>query len=319
MTELLDCLIIGGGPAGLTAAVYLARFHMNVKVVDDGNSRANWIPTSRNHAGYPEGIKGSVLLEKMAEQARLYGTTTDKNRVTRLEIDKERGGFVAEWGCGPVHARTVLLATGVMNRKPSMEPGTHEEALARGLLRYCPICDGYEVTDKKIGVIGTDAHGIKEAVFLRGYTADLTLIAPSGPHRLTDEQRIKAEALGIIMVDGPCYELEIDGDHLAVPTADGRMLFDSVYPALGSDVHSGLAKLVGADTAEDGCIVVDDHQRCSVPSLYAAGDVVIGLDQISHAMGEGGVAAVTIRNDLTCDQPLIREKGKVVLADRFSG
>ena len=226
--------------------------------------------------------------------------------------------MVAEWGCGPLHARTVLLATGVTNRRPAMEPAAHEEALARGLLRYCPICDGYEVTDKKVGVIGTDEHGIKEAAFLRGYTSDLTLIAPSGPHRLTEKQRARAEGLGIIVVDGPCYELEIDDGHLAVPTADGRMLFDSVYPALGSDVHSNLAKLVGANTAEDGCIVVDDHQRCSVPGLYAAGDVVIGLDQISHAMGEGGVAAVTIRNDLTRDRPLMREKGGVVLAERMA-
>jgi thioredoxin reductase (NADPH) len=316
--KLLDCLIIGGGPAGLTAAVYLARFHMNVKVIDDGNSRANWIPTSHNHAGYPEGIKGSVLLEKMTEQARLYGAKTEKNRVTRLEIDEEDGGFVAEWGSGPVHARAVLLATGVMNRRPSMDPGAHEEAMARGLLRYCPICDGYEVTDKNVGVIGTDEHGIMEAIFLRGYTPHLTLISPSGAHHLTDEQRRRAESLAIRLVDGPCYELKIESDQLAVPTADGLMLFDSVYPALGSDVHSDLAKMVGAHTAGDGCILVDDHQRCSVPSLYAAGDVVIGLDQISHAMGEGGVAAVTIRNDLTKDKPLIREDREVVLSNLAS-
>lgn len=312
--KALDCLIIGGGPAGLTAAIYLSRYHLNVKVVDDGKSRANWIPTSHNHAGFPEGIKGSVLLEKMAEQARLYGTVTEKNRVTRLDLD-EKGGFVAEWGSGPVRARTVLLATGVMNRRPSMDIDLHDEAMARGLLRYCPICDGFEVTDQRVGVIGTDEHGIKEAVFLRGYTADLTLISPHGPHHLTDEQRARAEALGIETVDGPCYELRIEGDCLAVPTAAGRMLFDSVYPALGSDVHSDLAKMVGAETAPGGCIKVDDHQRCTVPGLYAAGDVVIGLDQISHAMGEGGVAATTIRNDLTAETPMIRDKAKTHLVE----
>ncbi|CAA9483802.1 MAG: Thioredoxin reductase, partial [uncultured Sphingomonadaceae bacterium] len=269
--KLLDCLIIGGGPAGLTAAIYLARFHLNVKVVDAGNSRATWIPVSHNHAGFPEGIHGADLIGKMAEQARMYGAHIEKNRVTRLDVDEEQGGFIAEWGSGPVHARTVLLATGVMNRRPSMDKALHDEAMARGLIRYCPICDGYEVTDKQVGVIGTDEHGIKEAVFLRGYTADLTLIAPHGPHRLTGEQRAKAHALGIRTVDGPCRELEIEGDKLAVPTAEGRMLFDSVYPALGSDVHSDLAKMVGADVAPGGCIVVDDHQRCSIPGLYAAG------------------------------------------------
>ena len=118
-----------------------------------------------------------------------------------------------------------------------------------------------------------------------------------------------------MLSDGPCRELEIEGDKLAVPTAEGRMLFDSVYPALGSDVHSDLAKMIGADVAPGGCIVVDDHQRCSIPGLYAAGDVVIGLDQISHAMGGGGVAAMTIRNDLTADTPLVRDGGKVKIVE----
>jgi len=313
--KLLDCLIIGGGPAGLTAAVYLARFHMNVTVVDAGEGRASWIPVSHNHAGFPEGIKGSVLIEKMAEQARLYGAAIKTSRVTRLDRDEEQSGFLAEWGSGPVAARTVLIATGVRNRRPTMEPALHDDALCRGLIRYCPICDGYEVTDKRVGVIGTQAHAFKEAVFLRGFTADLTLISPHGPHQLSDEDRARADALGIVTVDGPREELRIEGEQIVVPTAEGPLSFDSVYPALGSDVHSDLAKTVGADVTESGSILVDDHQRCSVPGLYAAGDVVLGLDQISHAMGDGGIAATTIRNDLTCDAPLIREAGKAVLAD----
>jgi len=313
--DTYDCLIIGGGPAGLTAAIYLARFHLRMKLVDAGDSRAGWIPVSHNHAGYPDGIPGQELLRLMREQAQLYGTSISQGRVTRLDKDGEE--FVVEWGSGPVRARSVLLATGVTNRRPTMEKALHDEAMARGLIRYCPICDGYEVTDKRVGVIGTDTHGYKEALFLRGYTADLTLISPHGPHQLKEEERAHARELGIVTVDGPCTNLEIEGDKIAVPTAEGRMLFDSVYPALGSDVHSDLARMVGANTAEGGCVLVDDHQRASVPGLYAAGDVVIGLDQISHAMGEGGVAATTIRNDLTAQRPLIRvpEKHKSVVAE----
>ena len=86
----------------------------------------------------------------------------------------------------------------------------------------------------------------------------------------------------------------------------GAIRFDSLYPALGSDTHTMLAEMLGARLNEDGCIGVDAHQRTSVPGLYAAGDVVIGLDQISHAMGDGGVAATTIRNDLAKDTPLWR-------------
>ena len=315
--KTIDCLIVGGGPAGLTAAIYLARFHLNVRVIDAGNSRATWIPVSHNHAGFPEGIPGRELVDRMAEQARLYGAQVEKNRVTRLEV-ADGGGFVAEYGSGPVHARSVLLATGVINRRPAMDLELHDKAMACGLMRYCPICDGYEVTDKRVGVIGTDEHGIKEVVFLRGFTADLTLIAPTGPHRLTEEQQAKADALGIRTVNGPCTELEIDGDHIVVPTAEGRLSFDSVYPALGSDVNSDLAKSIGADLADAGCIKVDDHQRTSIAGLYAAGDVVIGLDQISHAMGEGGVAAVTIRNDLTQDTPLVRDHGRVKIVELVS-
>ncbi len=99
-----------------------------------------------------------------------------------------------------------------------------------------------------------------------------------------------------------------------VDTADGHLTFDSVYPALGSDAHTELAGQVGAELSGDtGCILVDDHQRTSVPGLYAAGDVVLGLDQISHAMGEGGVAATTIRNDLARERPIKREalKGSI--------
>ena len=93
---------------------------------------------------------------------------------------------------------------------------------------------------------------------------------------------------------------------LFVNCADGELEFASVYPALGSDINNILAKNLGARCNDTGCIWVDAHQRTSLPGLYAAGDVVIGLDQISHAMGEGGVAAVTLRNDLAQNQPLFR-------------
>ena len=152
MDNTLDCLIIGGGPAGLTAAIYLSRFHLDIMVVDGGKSRAAWIPTSHNHAGFPEGINGEELLRRMREQAQLYGTRIETGQVTKLEKGED-GGWVAEWGSGPVTAKSILLATGVTNRRPPMDMELHDDAMARGLLRYCPICDGYEVTDKKVAII----------------------------------------------------------------------------------------------------------------------------------------------------------------------
>ena len=305
MTEpVFDCLIVGGGPAGLTAAIYLTRFHLTAKLVDAGKSRAGWIPCTHNHAGYPDGISGKELIARMKAQAQKYGTSIVTSRVGRLDIVE--GGFKAEWGEGSVVARKVLIATGVTNRRPPMDEALHDEALARGLIRYCPICDGYEVTDKKVGVIGDDSHGVAEAVFLRGFTKDITLIAPHASHDLSAEDRARLDEYGIQTLDGPCEAVAAQEDCIVVDTADGHYTFDSVYPALGSDMHNELAVQVGA-TLKDGNIVVDSHQRSSVPGLYAAGDIVLGLDQISHAMGEGGVAAVTIRNDLAKERQIKRE------------
>ena len=300
-----DCLIVGAGPAGLTAAIYLARFLLKVQVVDEGRSRAGWIPCTRNVPGFPDGITGQELLERMRTQAEKYGACFTQGRVTR--IDRAEDGFDAEWGEGAATTRTVLLATGVRNRRPEMDEELHDEALARGLIRYCPICDGYEVTDRKIGVIGSGSHGVAEALFLRGYTADVTLIAPDRAHSLSREDQERLKAHDICTVDGPARGVALHQDCIVVDTAEGHHTFDSLYPALGSDVHNELAEQIGvALTAETGCIAIDAHQRTNVVGVYAAGDVVIGLDQISHAMGEGGVAATTIRNDLAKISPIKR-------------
>jgi thioredoxin reductase (NADPH) len=200
----------------------------------------------------------------------------------------------------------VLLATGVVNHRPKIDDAVHDEALERGLLRYCPVCDGYEVTDKRIGVIGTGDHGANEAMFLRGFTRDVTLIAPDAEHKIPTKDRARLEEAGVTIADGPCEPLHIHGDSIVVDTPAGPQRFDSVYPALGSRIRSRLAQMVEAEMTEDGCLTVDSHQRTSIAGLYAAGDVVKGLDQISNAMGQAGVAATTIRNDLAEKRPVLR-------------
>ncbi|KKW92071.1 NAD(P)/FAD-dependent oxidoreductase [Sphingobium chungbukense] len=294
--EPLDCLIIGAGPAGLTAAIYLARFHLTVGVIDGGESRAALIPMTRNHAGFPDGITGVELLSRMRRQAVQFGAEIHQDIVENVRRDN--GIFAADGKAHSFEARSVLLATGVINNRPPIKDELHQEALRQGLLRYCPICDGFEVTDRRIGVIGAGSHGYNEAIFLRIYSADVTLIAPEGNLALSPEERGHLEQLGIRMEVGPCGQLRIGGNRIIVPLPDAELAFDSVYPALGSRIRSDLADQLSANLSQDGCIIVDAHQRTSVPGLYAAGDVVRGLDQISHAMGEAGVAATTIRNDL---------------------
>lgn len=293
-----DCIIIGAGPAGLTAAIYLARYHLSIRLFDCGSSRAALIPRTHNHAGYPEGIEGVELLRRMLAQAELYGAVREAAEVTRVEPVAD--GFIVHAGDRRVATRSVLLATGVVNHRPEgMDDALHDRALAAGMLRYCPVCDGYEVTDKRVGVIGTGDHGMREALFLRGFTRDVTLIAPDVEHRLDDACVAKLDEAGIARVDGPCGGYGIEGARIAVDTAAGRMAFDSLYPALGSRIRSDLAVAAGAAATDDGCLEVDDHQRTSIPGLFAAGDVVKGLDQISNAMGQAGVASTTIRNMLS--------------------
>ncbi len=300
-----DCIIIGAGPAGLTAAIYLARYHLSIRLFDSGTSRAAWIPCTHNHAGYPDGIEGKELLARMREQARKYGAIREEKQVDHLA--KAGDHFIVGTDTGTYAARSVLLATGVVNRRPdALADDVHDEALARGLLRYCPVCDGYEVTDKRIAIIGSGKHGTAEAIFLRGFTRDITLVCPHGDHDLDEDCAAQLSDAGIVVENGPCGGYAIEGDRLAFDTANRRLSFDSVYPALGSHVRSELIGLIGARTTEDGCVITDDHYETSVPGLFAAGDVVKGLDQISNAMGQAGVAATTIRNHLAKEMPIRR-------------
>ncbi|MEE4454936.1 NAD(P)/FAD-dependent oxidoreductase [Novosphingobium resinovorum] len=250
MKQPLDCLVIGAGPAGLTAAIYLARFHFSIAILDAGHSRAAMIPRTHNHAGYPGGIAGTELLGLMRDQAAEFGAVVIEGLIEGLERTEE--GFVARAQGGEWSARTVLLCTGVVNNRPQIAPDIHDAALRRGLLRYCPICDGYEVTDKRVGVLGTGSHGFKEAIFLRMYTKDVTLIATDGEHDLTDDEKLRLAMAGVVLIDGPCAPLRTKNDQVVVPTPRGELEFDSVYPALGSVIRSELATAIGAEGTSDG-------------------------------------------------------------------
>ena len=134
----------------------------------------------------------------------------------------------------------------------------------------------------------------------------VTKVSPHGAHDLDRECSAQLAEAGIARVSGPCGGFAIEGERMAFDTAEVRMAFDSVYPALGTTVRSELAQLAGAETSEDRCIVVDEHLETTLPGLFAAGDVVVGLDQISHAMGQAGVAATAIRNHLAMERPIRR-------------
>ena len=297
-----DLLIVGAGPAGLTAAIYGARFRLRVRVLDGGPGRAALIPCTHNHAGFPDGVSGLELVARMRRQAEQFGAVVQPSRATALHA--AGGGFTATGDFGELRARAVLLATGASDVEPRMP---HLAAALRvGALRYCPVCDAYEVADRRLAVIGTGDHGLREAAFLRAYTTDVALVAADGPHALSPAQRDRAGRLGIALLDGPARTLALEAGGLAFSAGGARRVFDSVYPALGSDAHSGLATALGAAATGEGCLQVDAHQRTTVAGLYAAGDVIAGLDQISHAMGSAAVAATAIRNDLAQQADILR-------------
>lgn len=292
----LDCLVVGAGPGGLTAAIYLARFRRRFQVVDSGASRARLIPVSHNCPGFPDGIPGPVLLERLRAQAERYGAPIGAGTVERLQ--KAPDGFAARTSLGEIHARTVLLATGTVDIEPAL-PDLND-AVSRGLIRHCPICDAYEVVDHHVAVIGYGSGGLREALFLRTYTPHLTLLTLGQEMRLSDEEWRAAREAGIRVVEEPVAAVHLEGDKIAALRMHSgvEQRFDTLYSALGARERSGLARNLGARLDEQGALLVDAHQRTSVPGLYAAGDVVHSLNQISVAYGQAAIATTHIHNTL---------------------
>jgi thioredoxin reductase (NADPH) len=291
-----DCVVVGAGPAGLTAAIYLARFRRDFLVIDAGHSRAAWIPTSHNHPGFPKGVRGKTLLARMRRQAETYGAAFRPGHVSDLKPLKS--GFRLATADGTLRAKTVILATGVVDNEPDV-PGA-QEAVLRGLLRVCPICDGYEVIGQSVGVISADDHGAREARFLTTYSKDVCLIHIGAPDDLSAEARKRLKADGVGVIETPMESVVLDHRRItAICFGPGEpRRFDAVYSALGVTPRASLAVDAGARLDKTGRLFVGEHQETSVPGLYAAGDVVRGLNQISTAAGEGAIAATDIHNCL---------------------
>jgi thioredoxin reductase (NADPH) len=295
VSEACDCLIIGGGPAGLTAAIYLARYRRKVVITDDGRSRAALIPESHNYPGFISGVPGPELLTALRGQAEQYGAVLRHGRVNSLE--RNNGGFHATGGDEPIDAACVLLATGIVDEAPDL-PGLRD-AIYRGALRFCPICDGYEAMDQHIGVLGRSDAAAHKALFLRTWSQRVTVLPTDAPDRLDRALADELAAANIRVAEARIVDVDRSGEKIAALMQSGaRCELDVLYPALGCEVRSELATALGAATDDIGCLKVDDHQATSVPGLYAAGDVVTDLHQISVAIGHAAIAATAIHNRL---------------------
>jgi thioredoxin reductase (NADPH) len=290
----LDCLIVGGGPAGLTAGIYLARFRRRLRLVDAGASRAAWIPRSHNLPGFPKGMHGEDLLAALRRQLAAHDATVESGRVTELRRDP--AGFAAVAGGTSITATTVLLATGVAEEIPPIP--FVAEALRRGELRVCPICDGFEGQGRSVAIIGRGDHAAREALFLRTWAPRVSLLLAPGDDPAPDLAQA-LEAAGVYVHRCAWEGVELTPDGARIAATDGvRHAFDLIYSAFGVTPQARLAESLGARLAGDGRLLVDEHQETSVPGLYAAGDIVRGLNQIAVAEGEAAVAATAIHNRL---------------------
>lgn len=312
--DVLDCLIVGGGPAGLVAAVYLGRFRRRALLVDEGASRLAMIPKSRNVIGFPDGIAGTELLERMRLHAANFGTPLQAGRVDELR-QLEHGDFEAVMGSQRLRAHTVLLATGARDLEP--EVGGLAASLKAGVVRYCPVCDGYETRGRRVAVLGREIHGLRESAFLAGFEGQVTWLSMGSQQAVAQRDLLRLQQLEVRIADGEPRHVHCDpGGEVTVEMQDGsRLTFDMLYPAFGLKHASHLATGLGARANELGQLLVDEHCQTNVPGLYAAGDVVAGLNQINVAAGHAAIAATAIHNSLVTPA---RATSKARSGSRFS-
>lgn len=292
-----EIAVVGAGPAGLSAALYAARFLRSTLVLHDRTPRAAQIPLTRNVPGFVDGIGGPDLLQRMTHHAMRYGARLAAARVERVERAKD-GSFLlhAEHG-GTWSARALILATGVEHNALPIEADLLERAVKQGAVRYCPVCDGYEHARDRIGVVGCDVSGAAEALFLRQFSPNVRLLTQCSAE-LTDRQRRELARAGIRTITEPieAYELVPDGMEVRLAGDDVPLAFDVLYAALGVRPRNALARMLGIAIADDGKVAPDAPFGTACPGAYCAGDLVEGLDQISVAMGQGAVAATRAHN-----------------------
>jgi thioredoxin reductase (NADPH) len=290
-----DVVIVGGGAAGITAALYLARFRRSVVLLDANRSRLATIPWSHNYPGFAEGVSGASLHGSLKRQLRAYPVQWHSDDVGSVE--RTGDGFVVRCASGrTVAGRMLLLATGVKDIAP--EAPHMLEALRQGALRYCPVCDGFEVIGRTVGVYARSASAVAEAVFLRHFTADVTVFMEGGADALARDAHERLREAQIELAADPVDSMRLSGGRITVVHGAQESVCDSLYCALGLEIHNQGALQLGAACDEDGYVIVDAHGATSIPGLYAAGDVAQGLNQIAVAIGNAATAASAMHRAL---------------------
>jgi thioredoxin reductase (NADPH) len=294
---MYDCLIVGGGIAGLQAAIQLGRYNHKTLVLDSGDGRSAICHSYHNILGYPDGISGPELRETGRRQAKKYGVEFVAGKAAGARKTAE--GFEIEADSGDIYkARRLLLATGIMDRIPPFP----EMMPTLGISVYvCPDCDGYEVKDKSTIVMGAGNVGANMALTLSYFTDKLTYVN----HESTEVDNEKMTALkekGIRYVEGPIVKVLADGpDFRGVELSNGELLTaDRGFIAFGgNEVKSQLANQLGVELHKNKHVLVDPRTKMTnVEHVWAAGDVVAHSEQVTIAMGDGMQASIWIHKTL---------------------
>ena len=291
--DLYDALVVGGGPAGLSAAVYLARWCRSVAVANcDRPGRSDWPQVNHNYLGFAEGIAARELVERGRAQAESYGARFYDAEIAYVSQPDRDGIFKAEAPDLTLRARAVLLATGVRDRWVEF-PG-YEEFIGR-TIHWCIVCDGYEMRRQRVVVAGNDEHTAEMAIQMLRFTDQVTVVTNDGSLGVPPEvvERLDEHRIRLIVGRIAGARAKEHGVLNAVRLEGGEEIeADHLFSDQGSDPNTALARALGVRLAAGGYIEVDTEGKTSVPGVYAAGDVTrLFSHQIATAVHEGGAAA----------------------------
>lgn len=291
-----DCIVIGGGPGGLVAALYLSRYRRKTMIVDAGQPRARWIPRIRNLIGYAEGLTGDELLSRLRKQVKLYKVDIMNGRG---QVKKIPGGFSVEVSDQSFTARKVIIATGMTDVDPEIP--NLDPVKRSGLLGYCPVCDGYDHYEQKVGLLVKDSHGLKKIPFIQHLSPRLHVIQVK-KFELPPFYKNLKKKVNFRIYEGDVKKIEIAGEpRRLIIRQKGRrpIILDFAYIALGTKVDTGAVKYMkGLKRTKDGFFMVDAHQQTAISGLYAVGDCVSSLSQVSVAIGQAAIAATHAHNQI---------------------
>jgi thioredoxin reductase (NADPH) len=289
--SILDCVVIGAGPAGLTAAVYLARFRRNIMVIDSGVSRARLIPRSHNYPGFPGGISGLKLLERLRAQIDACAVPLMKGQVRRVADI-----FQVNTLDGIFFARTIILATGIQDKRLPIK--NWDENIQKGIIRLCPVCDAYDNQGENIAIISTPEHAAGHAQFLRTYFRNVSLYLP-GSDELPVTYIERLTSARVCLHLNKFKSLSVKDNKPWIHWRDGNIAeYDTVYVMLGETPGTDLARRMGASCSSQGKLLIDEHQSSTIEGLYVIGDAVSLLHQVSVAIGQAAIAATQIHKKL---------------------